>query len=57
MIFSVEGLTSFYKTEFVMSDKFGPSDIASMPYLDFKVMIMLYNSWLEEKRNGSTHSR
>ena len=57
MIFSVEGLTSFYKTEFVMSDKFGSSDIASMPYLDFKVMIMLYNSWLEEKRNGSTHSR
>ncbi len=50
MIFSVEGLTDLYKTEFVMSDKFSPSEICDLPYLDFKVMIMLYNSWLEERR-------
>lgn len=50
MIFSVECLTDLYKTEFVMSDKFGPSEICDLPYLDFKVMIMLYNSWLEERR-------
>lgn len=50
MIYSVEGLTDLYKTEFVMSEKLSPSEICNMPYLDFKVMIMLYNSWLEERR-------
>ena len=49
MIFSAEGLTDLYKTEFVMTDKVSPSEISNMPYLDFKVMIMLYNHWLEEK--------
>lgn len=48
-MFDNDGLMNYHKTVFMMSGRLSPSEIEMMVYVDFKIYLILYNAWIEEK--------
>lgn len=55
-MFDTTTLSNWLRMTFVLSNRISPSEIDIMPYMEFKVFIMMYENWLEESKKSKNNA-